>query len=238
MRLLATVYRLVATAATCLFLIWASPSAFATAFFSDFGPGGTYGAGGGYSISGSNAWNLTYSAWGAQFTSSSSGTVTQIDLALTNNAGSGNVNVYLYGDSSGSPASSAIGSWTVAAAGQFGSTNNTVVTIPGISGVNLVAGTSYWLLLAPVDAGGSLFDAWNVNSLSPLALGNLVGFSDPTQITSSPSQTVSDQTLPTFDVLGTADAVSAIPLPATLPLFAGGIGALGLVRWRSKRKLA
>jgi hypothetical protein len=32
--------------------------------------------------------------------------------------------------------------------------------------------------------------------------------------------------------------VSATPLPAALPLFAGGLGALGLLGWRRKRKAA
>ena len=31
-------------------------------------------------------------------------------------------------------------------------------------------------------------------------------------------------------------AVSATPLPAALPLFATGLGALGLLGWRRKRK--
>jgi len=30
--------------------------------------------------------------------------------------------------------------------------------------------------------------------------------------------------------------VSAVPLPAALPLFATGLGALGLIGWRRKRK--
>ena len=30
--------------------------------------------------------------------------------------------------------------------------------------------------------------------------------------------------------------VSAVPIPGTLPLFASGLGALGLLRWRKKRK--
>ena len=34
----------------------------------------------------------------------------------------------------------------------------------------------------------------------------------------------------------TIDAVATTPLPATLPLFAGGLGALGLLGWRRKRK--
>ena len=35
-----------------------------------------------------------------------------------------------------------------------------------------------------------------------------------------------------------SDAVSSTPLPATLPLFATGLGALGLIGWRRKRKQA
>ena len=33
-------------------------------------------------------------------------------------------------------------------------------------------------------------------------------------------------------------AADATPLPAALPLFAGGLGALGLLGWRRKRKQA
>jgi hypothetical protein len=46
---------------------------------------------------------------------------------------------------------------------------------------------------------------------------------------------------PTFPIglNGTLTAeVSATPLPAALPLFAGGLGALGLLNWRKKRKAA
>jgi PEP-CTERM motif len=35
-----------------------------------------------------------------------------------------------------------------------------------------------------------------------------------------------------------AQAVATTPLPATLPLFASGLGALGLLGWRRKRKNA
>jgi hypothetical protein len=38
-------------------------------------------------------------------------------------------------------------------------------------------------------------------------------------------------------VIGVAD-VTATPLPAALPLFAGGLGALGLLGWRRKRNAA
>jgi hypothetical protein len=32
--------------------------------------------------------------------------------------------------------------------------------------------------------------------------------------------------------------VPSVPLPAALPLFATGLGALGLLGWRRKRKIA
>jgi hypothetical protein len=39
--------------------------------------------------------------------------------------------------------------------------------------------------------------------------------------------------------VGTWEAtISATPVPAALPLFAGGLGALGLLGWRRKRKNA
>jgi hypothetical protein len=44
----------------------------------------------------------------------------------------------------------------------------------------------------------------------------------------------------TLDVTGSLStvAVSATPLPAALPLYATGLGALALLRWRRKRKAA
>ena len=46
-----------------------------------------------------------------------------------------------------------------------------------------------------------------------------------------------DLALPTGDLFVTASLrVNDVPLPATLPLFATGLGALGLLGWRRKRK--
>ena len=40
------------------------------------------------------------------------------------------------------------------------------------------------------------------------------------------------------DIQGISANASAVPLPAALPLFAGGLGGLGLLGWRRKRKKA
>ena len=46
-----------------------------------------------------------------------------------------------------------------------------------------------------------------------------------------------DLALPTGNLFVTASLrVNDVPLPATLPLFATGLGALGLLGWRRKRK--
>jgi hypothetical protein len=48
---------------------------------------------------------------------------------------------------------------------------------------------------------------------------------------------ISDSAGNDFDTLTTV-SVTLTPLPAALPLFAGGLGALGLLGWRRKRKAA
>jgi hypothetical protein len=40
------------------------------------------------------------------------------------------------------------------------------------------------------------------------------------------------------DVQGVSADTSVVPLPAALPLFAGGLGAMGLLGWRRKRKVS
>jgi hypothetical protein len=47
-----------------------------------------------------------------------------------------------------------------------------------------------------------------------------------------------DQLYDGVRVTFTSPTVSSTPLPAALPLFAGGLGALGLLGWRRKRRVA
>ena len=82
---------------------------------------------------------------------------------------------------------------------------------------------------------------------SPLALSNNMIFNiafsgGPTNF-SLPSLKVdfwtnAFQTKSTGDLLSKSIGTSATPLPAALPLYATGLGALALLRWRRKRKAA
>ena len=51
---------------------------------------------------------------------------------------------------------------------------------------------------------------------------------------SSFGETVGQVTLPF--TIATEEQLSPVPLPSALPLFATGLGALGLLGWRRKRK--
>jgi hypothetical protein len=61
-----------------------------------------------------------------------------------------------------------------------------------------------------------------------------------TLILDSGSEFIANRFGPTtnFEVISTTATFSQVPLPAALPLFATGLGALGLLGWRRKRKAA
>ena len=94
-------------------------------------------------------------------------------------------------------------------------------SLPGIS---LAAGTYYLVLQNAVSASSSYWDVTNggssatqYNTLTTLDNGSIASES--------------------FQILGDANT-TITPLPAALPLFATGLGALGLLGWRRKRKAA
>ena len=105
-----------------------------------------------------------------------------------------------------------------------GTTDNTVTTITGITGVSLTAGTWYFLYITA--GAADTFDAWNFNSTG--ATGTEETFCN---LGSCPF--TQSRSLGAFDVVG---GVTATPLPTALPLFVSGLGGIGLLGWRRKRK--
>ena len=63
-------------------------------------------------------------------------------------------------------------------------------------------------------------------------------FSDPSLPFNGPGRQPTNGNFVVSEFTLNAAPVSAVPLPATLPLFASGLGALGLLGWRRKKKPA
>jgi hypothetical protein len=143
------------------------------------------------------------------FTTSGGGDVSQIDIALNLLSGTNAGTVSLSNDVGGALGTT-LGSWS------FTPPSVGTATITGISGVNLAAGTSYFLTAT---VAGSAFASWRVSDTvgGETILGGEVDYGP----------------LGAFDILG-AD-VTATPLPATLPLFAGGLGFVGYLTRRRKQ---
>jgi hypothetical protein len=152
----------------------------------------------------------------APFVSSGSYDLTQIDLALSLVAGSGDADIALWTDAGGT-LGSLIQSWHVVATTPI-DTLPSVVTISGITGVHLQAGGAYYLRAS---ATGDTNDAWNINNTSVFA--TLLSTVVPT-INGPPGA---------FDVLGTSPA----PEPAVWSMMLLGFGTLG-VALRARRRAA
>lgn len=134
-------------------------SADAQIIFDTFGAGDTYNPSAAFTVSGpASSTGRTFES-AAQFVAGASGAIQQIDLGLTL-SDPGPVNVFLYGDAAGAPDNLTqilLGSVTPTQA--FGSTNNSIVSIIPAGEVDVIEGTTYWLVLKPGD--DTVRDAWN-----------------------------------------------------------------------------
>jgi hypothetical protein len=200
------------------FLTFASTS-YAATIFTDFGPGDSYSSSGYVVSTAASVEGLTItSAMG--FTSAINADVTEIDIAIQNAAGTNSgttISLHL-----GSDTGPTIGSWVLGTLPSFSTSGPSgITTISGITGTHLIAGDTYFLVAV---AANDDFNAWNLNDqgVNGTVAQNGVAFDN--------------QTLGAFDVLGASTA--ATPLPAALPLFATGLGGLGLLGWRRKRAQA
>ena len=93
-------------------------------------------------------------------------------------------------------------------------------------------GSDDYVEVSPSGPGGMFTISFSGNGTAFTALGKDYGLIDPAICGTNGTCT----SLTTFSVTDTLAAQT--PLPAALPLFAGGLGALGLLGWRRKRKNA
>jgi hypothetical protein len=188
-------------------------------FFSDFGPGFSYYSGAGWTVSGASTAPGEYTAANL-FTAAISGSVGQIDVALSRNGGDGTAAVSLWTNNNGLPGTP-LGAWGVTSLQDFGGCCG-VVTISGIAGVNLTAGESYFMMIATGEP--SNWNVWNFNDQFVTGL-DLFSQDQGLTWTSQPNGT-----LGAFDV---RTASTAVPEPSTVVLF--GTVMMGVIALRRRK---
>ena len=178
-----------------------------------------YGAG--FSVNQNVGWTISTSSTppghfdqAMGFQSATTGSLTQIDIALSHVTGAGTAVISLW-TSSGGTLGVELGHWNVTATTQLGD-SPVDLSLSGLSGVNLTAGSNYFL---EASATGDTWDAWNLNK---------TGSSGPHWVNGG----ADTDTLGAFDVLTTA----TVPEPAAWAMMLTGFAGLGAMLRRSRRR--
>jgi len=150
------------------------------------------------------------------FTVAGSGSfnLTQIDLGVAKDPSfTGTFTISVWTDNGGVPGTE-LGSWNMSTTNPP-STCCALATQTGITGVSLVGGTQYFLVMAPQVPGDSSKVYWQPNSAGTThtTLGSV---NNGASWISEPGVKIE-----AYDVLG--DPVSAVPEPATFALMAAGL---------------
>jgi hypothetical protein len=195
-------------------------------FFSDLGSDSTvYNTVTGYAVAGSGSLELASYVSANSFETVAGGSVSQIDLAVSNFSGSNEFSASIWTDSSGMPGTMVSGaSWGVTTAVSVGSCCDLTI-LPYISGVTLAPDTDYFMVLGPVILNDNSFNEWNWNTVGATGV-NLYSENGGSWAT-PPSATTG-----AFEIIGTISEPGTIPEPATLTLFGLGLVGVGFMRRR------
>jgi len=200
----------------------------AEVIFTNFGPGFSYNTSLG-NIVGNDLVGDNL-ALGDTFTPTVTAKFGSLDIALSNQFTPTNTDtlaVSLDKNNGGVPGAT-LESFTVlpGALGMFGN-NNPPLVLNSVLMPLLTAGTAYWVTVS--DVKGTDSNVWSLNSTGDMSSTAISADGGTTWFAPS------GLTPGAYQVNG---AVTVTPLPAALPLFATGLGALGLLGWRKKRKNA
>lgn len=166
-------------------------------FASDLSPrGNLYQASNGWMVSGSETQGGTSYTVATSFVPARSGSVSQIDVAVGYVSGENSFYVDIDADNNGVPGAVLASFTGLSSSTNFGSCCG-LVTISGISGLNLTANTPYFLVLGPENFQGTTWGEWNLSSV--YAMGPILYSTDGGITWNSRGQ----QLVGAFDILGT-----------------------------------
>jgi len=216
----ATIRRVVLPCLAAALVLLAVGDARANTVYSNLGAGGTF-SGGGILVCGASTdcgeiyWDAT------TFIPTANYTLSEIDIALTNEAGTNGATVQLVNSVGGLPGTTVYETWTLSGLPAYGATSLGSADMLMSSGpaVQLTSGTQYWVVAEPADS--TTKDVWNYNSTG--AVGNYA-FSD------------NGGTKWNFDSTGPQLAFVVASEPSVVVLFLTSVGLCALAGILRRRK--